>query len=293
MTFPHIQTMQLPPTHLESLPSTAMAQQRPPSSGLLSSVSQLTSSGQKRPRESPTSSPFVVSDEEDLLGAYKRAASQRKEGPEGEGEAAQECWGAETIVGGRPYQEDTYLAGENLSRGSSGARLFAVFDGHGGAGVSKHLQQHAAHFVGAALGAQPGTSQDSKAAAGPEEAMKKAFLALDASLYSSDPLEQLPPSFARDPAAGSSPSAQQQLPSDMGGSTSCVVVLEDNRIICASTGKGGSLKQFVRRKERPLFPCKFAYQRESLSLYQQQPLLKRTLAFSSAHYRRLQGRARA
>lgn len=108
-------------------------------------------------------------------------------------------WGCHFSIGRRDHMEDAHLTDKLIDVSSeSGARLFGVFDGHGGCTVSDFLAQNTEAFVERAL-------RQHKCKA---EGLKQAFVSLDASL----------------PAT------------ETGGSTALLVMVDKDVIMCANAG---------------------------------------------------------
>lgn len=108
-------------------------------------------------------------------------------------------WGCYHNIGGRPYQEDTYIA--DVSIGDI-YNLFGVFDGHGGSDISEFLSENAPDFISKSILEYEGLI---------EPALKDAFINLDKNIPSKDDI-------------------------DTNGSTSIVVLINEDKIVCANCG---------------------------------------------------------
>eukprot|EP00195_Chlamydomonas_chlamydogama_P007383 CAMPEP_0202904626 /NCGR_PEP_ID=MMETSP1392-20130828/30372_1 /ASSEMBLY_ACC=CAM_ASM_000868 /TAXON_ID=225041 /ORGANISM="Chlamydomonas chlamydogama, Strain SAG 11-48b" /LENGTH=469 /DNA_ID=CAMNT_0049592355 /DNA_START=121 /DNA_END=1530 /DNA_ORIENTATION=+ len=108
-------------------------------------------------------------------------------------------WGMQTTIGMRDYQEDASLVSQ-LGQNA----LFGVFDGHGGACVSNFCAQNMADCIAQKLSCASSSSQEATA-------VQEAFVSLD---------EQM----------------SQQVQGDQGGSTAVIVLVNEDRILCANCG---------------------------------------------------------
>jgi len=107
-------------------------------------------------------------------------------------------WGCSHKIGGRPYQEDTYIT--NITIGDM--YLFGVFDGHGGNDVSSFLADNFSDFISNSIDKHSNL----------ESALKAAFIDINKNL------------------------PNQDNESNSVGSTSNIVLLNKEKIICANCG---------------------------------------------------------
>ncbi|GAX83691.1 hypothetical protein CEUSTIGMA_g11116.t1 [Chlamydomonas eustigma] len=121
------------------------------------------------------------------------------------------AWGCQSVIGGRRYQENSYIAARQLPDGS---KLFGVFDGHGGSHVSSFLELNVESYISTAI-----KLHDKQLPISWKSTFTTAFTSLDEDLRPSEPQNN-----------------DSATTTDNGGSTAVIVRLSESEIVCANCG---------------------------------------------------------